>query len=608
MTLSTTESGAGGLDLSTATPPASPYEKAQVEYKAQLDALIKQQNNLVASLDSRQSAGNPFFALAQGFLAPTKGGGFGESAGNAMQLFGAQQEQERKLNQETAMMRMQLAQASLAPAKEIYVMGREKAMGEELIAQLGGAAGGAGRSGATAGGTDVGNAAGASGVTGGGGAGIFSGMPDSVRQRIISRAKFDQAGASELLDKWLLEHEKVPEKVKEAKGFAALLNDRNATLKDFAAATLANPTIANQSALAKIVFDKVKTIGDLSNTIKGLPPELADTVKQALNMVQELSVQQGSTLKPNDAQGAPIGNKFEGTREQALREVNDPTNAGMNPTDRKNVIDAINDYFNRRPPVSTGAPTAVGAGPSPAVGVGSNPALSMQAQEDVEKKRRELEVQTEQKAIQDRQALMEKPWEQHRSDIFGWTPTVNKNGIRDLDELANIASISPNVFNLLRGSGWWTALQAAAQEGAQAGKLGSFSLPTEKYIETKNLNPQEKINLNRAAKILANQFFENAKQNKSVLGPSISNSDTVLLRAPVATPSDPAASVIYWAKEHSLFYKQRQELYNALHDWDEKVGPKKPLGMFFNSPQYNEISDKYNYYLNELRQKYSPVR
>jgi len=203
---------------------------------------------------------------------------------------------------------------------------------------------------------------------------------------------------------------------------------------------------------------------------------------------------------------------------------------------------------------------------------------------------------------------MEKPWEQHRSDIFGWTPTVNKNGIRDLDELANIASISPDVFNLLRGSGWWTALQAAAQEGAQAGKLGSFSLPTEKYIETKNLNRQEKINLNRAAKILANQFFENAKQNKSVLGPSISNSDTALLKAPVATPSDPAASIIYWAKEHSLFYKQRQELYNALHDWDEKVGPKKPLGMFFNSPQYNEISDKYNYYLNELRQKYSPVR
>jgi len=605
---SSTNIGLVGLDTSAGTVPPSPWEKTQVEYKAQLDALIKQQNNLVASLDSRQSAGNPFFALAQGFLAPTKGGGFGESAGNAMQLFGAQQEQERKLNQETAMMRLQLAQASLAPAKEMYGMEREKAMGQELIAQLGGAAVGAGRSGATAGVTGVGNAAGAGGVTGGAGsAGDFSDMPDSVRQTIISRAKFDQAGARELLEKWILEHEKVPEKVKEAQRWAALQADPNATLKDFAAATLANPTIANHSALAKIVFDKVKTIGDLANIIKGLPTELADTVKQALNIVQELNVQQGGTLKPTYAQGAPIGNKFEGTREQALRDLNDPRNAGMNPNDRKNVTDAINDYFNRRP-VSTGAPTAVGAGPSPAVRTGSNPALSMQAQEDVEKKRLEQLFLTEQKGIQDRQAIMEEPWKQLRSDIFGWTPTVNKNGIRDLDELANIASISPNVFNLLRGSGWWTALQAAAQEGAQAGKLGSFSLPTEKYIETKNLNRQEKINLNRAAKILANQFFENAKQNKSVLGPSISNSDTALLKAPVATPSDPAASIIYWAKEHSLFYKQRQELYNALHDWDEKVGSKKPLGMFFNSPQYNEISDKYNYYLNDLRQKYSPVR
>lgn len=141
MTLSTTESGAGGLDLSTATPPASPYEKAQVEYKAQLDALIKQQNNLVASLDSRQSAGNPFFALAQGFLAPTKGGGFGESAGNAMQLFGAQQEQERKLNQETAMMRMQLAQASLAPYKEQMEMARKASMSGDIRKLLSGEGG-----------------------------------------------------------------------------------------------------------------------------------------------------------------------------------------------------------------------------------------------------------------------------------------------------------------------------------------------------------------------------------------------------------------------------------------------------------------------------------
>ena len=577
-----------GQDTSAGTLPATPFEKTQAEYKAQLDALIKQQNNLVASLDSRQGAGNPFFALAQGFLAPTKGGGFGESAGNAMQMFGAQQQQQQKLDQDTAMMRMQLAQASLAPAKEKYGMEREKAMGQSLIAQLGGATVGGG---ATAGG----------GATGSGGAGVFGGMPESVKQLILWHASHgDSATAAKVRDQYELENAKVPEKVKEARIFAGTQPNPAVAIAGLATEFFRKPTLENEKLIQDAVIAAAQGGTNIANVVKGLPPELRAVVIKSLEKVLALG-NIGNTPKPIEPQGTPsrVRGNFPGmTREQALREAETNQTAS-----KPELIAAINDYFGPSPAVSTGSnlPPAVRTG-------SSNPALSMQAQEDVLKKQIELEALTEQKVIQERQALMEKPWEQHRLDIFGWTPTVNKNGIRDLDELANIASISPNVFNLLRGSGWWTALQAAAQEGAQAGRLGSFSLPTEKYIETKNLNPQEKINLNRAAKILANQFFENAKQNKSLLGPSISNSDTVLLRAPVATPSDPAASIIYWAKEHSLFYKQRQELYTALHDWDEKVGPKKPLGMFFNSPQYNEISDKYNYYLNELRQKSSPVR
>jgi hypothetical protein len=590
-----------GQDTSAGTPPATPFEKTQAELKARLDAIIKVQDNLVASLDSRQGAGNPFFALAQGFLAPTKGGGFGESAGNAMQMFGAQQQQQQKQDQDTAMMRMQLAQASLAPAKEKYTMERENAMGQNLRAQLGGGANAvAGSSGATAGGVTAGG--GATGGGGAGNAGAFSSMPESVRQAIFYKIGIgDSAGADKLRDQWVLDDVKKSDEQRRVEFLARTQPNPAVAIAGLATEFFRKPTLENEKLIQDAVIATAQGGANIANIVKGLPPELAAIVMKSLEKLQALGSPTGNAKKPNDAQGAPIGNKFEGTREQALSDLNHPRNAGMNTNDRVAVTDAINNYFNRLTAVKTGTPPAVRTG-------SSNPALSMQAQEDVKKKQLELEAQTEQKAIQDRQALIEKPWEQHRSDIFGWTPTVNKNGIRDLDELANIASISPNVFNLLRGSGWWTALQAAAQEGAQAGKLGSFSLPTEKYIETKNLNPQEKINLNRAAKILANQFFENAKQNKSVLGPSISNSDTVLLRAPVATPSDPAASIIYWAKEHSLFYKQRQELYTALHDWDEKVGPKKPLGMFFNSPQYNEIADKYNYYLNDLRQKSSPVR
>lgn len=129
------EKGAGGLDLSTATPPATPYERAQDEYQAQFEKLRKTQDEITASLNSRQGAGNPLFALAQGFLAPTKGGGFGESAGNAMQMFGTQQQQQQKQDQDTAMMRLQLAQASLAPSKELMDIAKEKEI-KNIASQL----------------------------------------------------------------------------------------------------------------------------------------------------------------------------------------------------------------------------------------------------------------------------------------------------------------------------------------------------------------------------------------------------------------------------------------------------------------------------------------
>jgi hypothetical protein len=91
----------------------------------------------MASLDTRQGAGNPLLALAQGFLAPTRGGGFGESAGNALQSMGAQQQLEQKQSQENAMMRMQLAQQSLTPYKEQMELARRSSMSGDLRKLLG---------------------------------------------------------------------------------------------------------------------------------------------------------------------------------------------------------------------------------------------------------------------------------------------------------------------------------------------------------------------------------------------------------------------------------------------------------------------------------------
>ena len=121
----------GGLEQ------ASPYEKAQAKYQEQITRLSKIQDDLMASLDTRQGAGNPLLALAQGFLAPTRGGGFGESTGNALQSMGAQQQLEQKQSQENAMMRMQLAQQSLTPYKEQMELARRSSMSGDLRKLLG---------------------------------------------------------------------------------------------------------------------------------------------------------------------------------------------------------------------------------------------------------------------------------------------------------------------------------------------------------------------------------------------------------------------------------------------------------------------------------------
>ncbi len=125
----------GGLEQ------ASPYDKAQAKYQEQITKLAQIQDNLLASLDTRQSASNPLLALSAGFLAPTRGGGFGESASNAMQSMGLQQQQEEKLSKETALMRLQLAQQSLTPYKEQMELARRSSMSGDLRKLLSGGAG-----------------------------------------------------------------------------------------------------------------------------------------------------------------------------------------------------------------------------------------------------------------------------------------------------------------------------------------------------------------------------------------------------------------------------------------------------------------------------------
>ena len=75
----------------------------------------KAQEDLKAALAARENRlfDPTLLAMAQGFLAPTKTGGFAESLGTAAGLAGQAVEREQKFGMENAQMRMQLAQMGL---------------------------------------------------------------------------------------------------------------------------------------------------------------------------------------------------------------------------------------------------------------------------------------------------------------------------------------------------------------------------------------------------------------------------------------------------------------------------------------------------------------
>jgi hypothetical protein len=112
-------------------PPAPPYTDLDVPQRSEMSPLADITNKyrsiydtaaekLMASLDERkgQLFDPVLLALSQGFAAPTKSGGFGESLGTAAGLANQASIQQEKGARENAMARMQMAQDMMKTGKE----------------------------------------------------------------------------------------------------------------------------------------------------------------------------------------------------------------------------------------------------------------------------------------------------------------------------------------------------------------------------------------------------------------------------------------------------------------------------------------------------------
>lgn len=99
--------------MATKAPLASLYAEGEEEQRL-VDEIKETYDTLRGALTTRKQMFDPvLLAMAQGFLAPTKSGSFGESLANVASLVGPAQEAENKRVADMAKMRLELAQSEL---------------------------------------------------------------------------------------------------------------------------------------------------------------------------------------------------------------------------------------------------------------------------------------------------------------------------------------------------------------------------------------------------------------------------------------------------------------------------------------------------------------
>ena len=223
-----------------AKPEPSEYEKALASYQQEKQNLIEQQRRLVDSLESR--IGGPaesLLALSAGFgkHAPS----FGEGFGNAMGAYGAQQAKSRQEMSDIAKMRLELGAQQVGMRKEnVELAGnREAARGLQKI--IGGAPG-------SAPGTDA--------------QGGMSAIPPNIAASVqLYLSRGDVKAAQDIYDKYVLESNKEPEKIKELRYYMSQLQSPAAKS---AAQQLAanNYFLGNPADRNKVILDIRKAIDE----------------------------------------------------------------------------------------------------------------------------------------------------------------------------------------------------------------------------------------------------------------------------------------------------------------------------------------------------------
>jgi hypothetical protein len=353
----------------------------------------------------------------------------------------------------------------------------------------------------------------------------------------------------------------------------------------------------------------------------GMNPNQAAGVLESGNLSPDMLSRIPSNLyvaisKLDPKLGESIKNAF-GMDVERRKLVNEDIKNGMNVADLiAKYGQSITSYLPQsvRDPSKIGAPTTSGNQPPPAAGSETSAPTSSRREPSpnlvdpssvpIDADLAGLPLSKQAEVRETRAKSQDKVYENHRNEIISFTPAMTEATANRLKELHNIADKHGNIFGLMQQKGLLSAIKNSAQEGFNLGRGFSVSLPVQTFVEKYNLSSTDQRILRRASQLLAEQFFEDAKAQKSVLGPQISNADAEFMQRPMVTEKDAATSVQYWTKNHLLLNAQRRELFETLNQYDKRFGTRAPFGSYFGSDDYLGVVKKYTDLNKQLRERY----
>jgi murein DD-endopeptidase MepM/ murein hydrolase activator NlpD len=186
-------------------------------------------------------------------------------------------------------------------------------------------------------------------------------------------------------------------------------------------------------------------------------------------------------------------------------------------------------------------------------------------------------------------------WKAKRSEILGVSPETVADQNAKVQQTMDIVAQHPNIVGLLRGSGWWSGMQKAAQEGLH-GHFLNVSLPIESYKEYASLSPDDQALLKTVTRNLGDIYLSSIRSGGKALGSNPTNFEDRLYKAPMATQEDSAKAILAWGNSHLLHNQAKLALYDAYGDYRNKVGATADPSLFFmdKTSPYRTILNNYS--------------